>query len=174
MDQNHYDHLLSDAVMNIDYDQVKYLTTLHPVWAKKYAKTCISDITTYRGTAVYHKKGEIIIDMCKILFDNVKKLKDDNNKLLKWAVDTTNIILVKYIISAYKKFNKPLSIVELFNFNDDCDEFYELTDEILHYLVKRHKEYGVMKISEYYYCWDKIPVNRLANIGFKPINNILI
>lgn len=174
MDQCHYDHQISDAIINVNYDQVIMLITLYPNNAKKYLRDFASDITAYRDKVIYREKGPIIIDMCKFLFEHTKAkhFNKINNILLKWAVDTTNIEIVKYVISLHKKFNTPVSVVELLN--DDSDEFFDLTDEILHYFVKRHKEYGMMKISEDYCYWDNFPINRLANIGVDPIESILI
>lgn len=174
MDQCHYDHQISDAIINVNYDQVIRLITLYPDNAKIYLMAFVSDITAYRDKVIYKEKGPIIIDMCKFLFEHIqaKHFNKINNILLKWAVDTTNIEIVKYVISLHKKFNIPVYIVELLN--DNSDEFFDITDEILYYFVKRHKEYGVMKISEYYYYWDDIPLNRLANIGYEPIDSILI
>ena len=172
MDQCHYDHQISDAIINVNYDQVIRLITLYPNNAKKYLRDFVSDITAYRDKVIYKEKGPIIIDMCKFLFEHIqaKHFNKINNILLKWAVDTTNIEIVKYVISLHKKFNTPVSVVELLN--DNSDDFFDLTDEILYYFVKRHKEYGVMKISEYYIFWDDIPLNRLANIGYEPIDKI--
>lgn len=174
MEQSQYDKHLSDAVINVNYDQVIRLITLYPDNAKIYLRAFVSDITAYRDKDIYIKKGPIIIDMCKFLYENItiEHFNNINYILLKWAVDTTNLEIVKFVISLHQKFNTPLSIVELLN--DGSDEFFDLTDEILHYLVKKHKEYGVMKISEYYNYCDNIPIKRLANMGNEAIDSILI
>ena len=174
MDQCHYMHKLSDAIINVNYDQVIYLITLYPNYAKIYLMAFVSDIIAYRDKSVYKEKGAIIIDMCKFLYERItdEHFNQINYILLKWAVDTCNIEIVKYVVSLHKKFNTPFSIVELLN-NED-DDFFDLTDEILHYLVRNNKEYGIMKISKYYSYWDNMPFKRLANMGVEPIDIILI
>ena len=174
MDQCHYMHKLSDAIINIEYDQVIYLITLYPNYAKIYLMAFVSDIIAYRDKSVYKEKGAIIIDMCKFLYERItdEHFNQINYILLKWAVDTCNLDIVKYVISLHKKFNTPFSIVELLN--NESDEFFDLTDEILHYLVRKNKEYGIMKISKYYSYGDNMPFKRLANMGVEQIDIILI
>ena len=174
MDQCHYMHQISDAVINIKYDQVIHLITLYPNYARIYLMAFVSDIIVYRDKSVYTKKWAVIIDMCKFLYERItaEHFNQINYILLKWAVDTCNLEIVKYVISLHKKFNTQFSIVELLN--DESDEFFNLTDEILHYLVRKNKEYGIMKISKYYSYWDNMPIKRLANMGVEPIEIILI
>ena len=174
MDQSQYNHQISDAIINVNYDQVISLITLYPDNAKIYLMAFVSDIIAYRDKSVYKEKGAIIIDMCKFLYERItdEHFNQINYILLKWAVDTCNLDIVKYVISLHKKFNTPFSIVELLN--NESDEFFDLTDEILHYLVRKNKEYGIMKISKYYSYWDNMPFKRLANMGVEPIDIILI
>ena len=174
MDQSHYMHQISDAVINIKYEQVIHLITSYPNYAKIYLMAFVNDIICYRDKSVYKEKGPIIIDMCKFLYERItdEHFNQINYILLKWAVDTCNLEIVKYVVSLHKKFNTQFSIVELLN--DENDEIFNLTDEILHYLVRKSKEYGVMEISKYYSYWDDMPFKRLANMGVEPIDIILI
>jgi hypothetical protein len=171
MDQCSYDHQISDAIINIDYNTVKNLITLYPINAQKYYHTCVGDIIYYRDKSVYKEKWSIMIDMLKILFEyeTTAGFNEINYILLKWAVDTSNLEIVKYVISLYKKFNIQPLVGELLN--DESDEFFDITDEILHYLAKR---YDVMKINKYYSYFDNMPYKRLANMGVEPIEIILI
>ena len=174
MDQCHYMHQISDAVINIKYDQVIHLITLYPNYARIYLMAFVSDIIVYRDKSVYTKKWAVIIDMCKFLYERItaEHFNQINYILLKWAVDTCNLEIVKYVVSLHKKFNTQFSIVELLN--DESDEFFNLTNEILYYLVRKNKEYGIMKISKYYGYLDNMPFKRLANMGVEAIDIILI
>ena len=53
MDQCHYDHQISDAIINVNYDQVIRLITLYPNNAKIYLRDFVSDITAYRDKVIY-------------------------------------------------------------------------------------------------------------------------
>ena len=164
---------LDSAIMKFDYDRVKELMLYYPDNAREYLMNY--DRWIY---CITNNISPLIIDILEIIFDycTVNTIngifEHINERLLKWAVDTSNLDIVKYVLSLYKKINIQPSITELLN--DDSDEFFDITDEILHYFVKRHKEFGVMKINEYYgYFYNRL-YNRLVNIGVEPIEKILI
>lgn len=168
---------LDNAIMKFDYDRVKELILYYPDNAKDYLmnhRRWISCVTDDREESIYTEKSEIIIDILKLIFDKCTfdSFVDINDKLLKWAVDTINLDIIKCVLGIYKKFNIQPPITELLN--DDNDDFFDITDEILHYFVKRHKEFGVMKISKYYGYFYNMLYNRLANMGVEPIEIILI
>jgi hypothetical protein len=54
-------HQISDAVINIKYDQVIHLITLYPNYARIYLMAFVSDIIVYRDKSVYTKKCAVII-----------------------------------------------------------------------------------------------------------------
>lgn len=165
---------LREAVINIDYDTVVNLITTYPDNAKVYLSEFISDIYQYRPKSFYKEKGHTVIKMCNFLYGQIPADHFDeiNYILLRWAIDTCNLDIVKCVVSLHKKFNIDVYIDELLT---DCDnEFIDISDEILHYLVKNHQEFGIMDISNYYGYWHITSKKRFTNIGCEPIKSILI
>ncbi len=171
MEQYKYVIKLNAAITKFDYDRVKELITYYRDNAKEYFENYDSWIY-----CIINTKSPLMIDILKIIFDYCSTstthsiFEHINERLLKWSINTSNLDIVKYMLSVYKKFNIKPHITELLN--DDNDEFFDITDEILYYFVKKRKEYGVMKISKYYGYYYTI--NRLANMGVETTNNILI